>query len=186
MKISIGGIEDTTKFLRSSHTDTALISIRDCDKVSQQDYFGIDNLRTNVGGVWVSYFDDIWAPVHMDYGFCPLTYKQLEAMLEWSNTFDNFRIHCRAGVSRSPAVAFVVACKKLPPKEAIGFLNVDIHCPNPWVIQLGCALLPEKAAAMQKEIGLFMAERDARGLYRQSDEEDPCDGMPERIKQRRA
>lgn len=86
--------------------------------------------------------------------------EHVEAILQFAEDKDNFIICCHAGISRSSATAFVVACAKNDPKEAVKFLNVRKHDPNSLVVKYGSELLgkPEMVEAIQHFKAQMMKE----------------------------
>ena len=50
-------------------------------------------------------------------------------------------VHCAAGVSRSSATAYVIACMTTPPAKAIYMLNPMLHMPNERIVQYGTEIL---------------------------------------------
>jgi len=63
--------------------------------------------------------------------------------IEFAADKDKILVHCWAGVSRSSATAFIVACSRgqNPFEAARTLLNPAIHAPNPLVVALGAEIL---------------------------------------------
>jgi predicted protein tyrosine phosphatase len=65
----------------------------------------------------------------------------IAAILEFAKDKDNFVVSCHAGVSRSSASAFVIACSREDPKEAVKILDKRRHDPNSLIVKYGSELL---------------------------------------------
>lgn len=60
----------------------------------------------------------------------------------------NFEIvSCRAGISRSSAIAYLLACKRTSPEEAIQLLLPSKHFPNELILKYGMEILGEQIFA---------------------------------------
>ncbi|GIW79256.1 MAG: hypothetical protein KatS3mg105_1063 [Gemmatales bacterium] len=61
--------------------------------------------------------------------------------LAWSKGRERLAVACHAGISRSSAVAYVIACSQMPPEQAIKILRPGCHMPNELIVSLGSAIL---------------------------------------------
>lgn len=61
--------------------------------------------------------------------------------LSWSQGRENVIVACAAGVSRSSATAYILACSRLPAQAAINILDRYRHWPNEWVVRFGAEAL---------------------------------------------
>lgn len=67
--------------------------------------------------------------------------EHIQAIIEFAKDKDNLIVCCHAGISRSSASAFVIACSKEDPKEAVKVLDKRKHDPNVSVVKYGSELL---------------------------------------------
>lgn len=71
------------------------------------------------------------------------TLDDVRAACEFAPDSENLMVCCRAGQSRSAAIAFVIGCQRLGPVTACGLLNPKRHIPNSLIINLGTRLLDD-------------------------------------------
>lgn len=69
------------------------------------------------------------------------TADDVRRALDWSAGHQRLVVCCHAGISRSAAVAYVIACRDQPPREALGVLTARWHFPNERIVRLGADLL---------------------------------------------
>lgn len=109
-----------------------VIVVLDSDKVVT------DFVKTTSRSLLVLCFDDI---------VTPLTNKRLptEYMLQQGLAFsegkEKLLISCRAGQSRSTALAYLIDCQERGASEAIKLINPKRHIPNPLIVTSGGTLL---------------------------------------------
>jgi len=73
----------------------------------------------------------------------------VSAALEFAKGAPNVAVHCTAGVSRSSAMAFLVACQMTgDPEEAVKVLDMKSHFPNESIVLLGERLLDKDMEIM--------------------------------------
>ena len=73
------------------------------------------------------------------------TLEDIKSILEWAKTIDEpLLVACRAGISRSAAIAYLVECQKSSPEKAIQVLETRKHSPNELIIKYGIELLGRK------------------------------------------
>ena len=91
-------------------------------------------------------FHDIWLERHAESGRYKLaTQDQIREAIDWSKGKDDILVHCAAGVSRSSATAYVIACASMSPQEAMDrFINKNFHSPNEHIVRLGSEILAEE------------------------------------------
>ena len=102
-------------------------------------------------------FHDIAAPRP---GLTPATVDDIERLLAFARGWTGDRpmlVHCWAGVSRSPAAAYIIACDRAPPgEEARLAANLraaaPFATPNPLLVALADRLL-RRGGAMVEAIG---------------------------------
>lgn len=83
-------------------------------------------------------FDDIERPTK---GGQLVTADQLAQGLEFALGSQRLLVACRAGQSRSAALAYLAACRQQGVSEALKLLDPRRHIPNPLVVSLGAQLL---------------------------------------------
>jgi len=71
------------------------------------------------------------------------TSDDIRAALEFSEESENLMVCCRAGQSRSAAVAFVIGCQRLGSETADRILNAKRHAPNSLIVELGAMLIDD-------------------------------------------
>jgi len=64
--------------------------------------------------------------------------------IAWAEGRDKLLIACHAGVSRSAAFAFLIACKDRPTEQALRILDPAKHRPNDLVVMLGSKALGDR------------------------------------------
>ena len=67
--------------------------------------------------------------------------EHIKSILDYAQGKNKILVHCHAGISRSSAVAYVIACSRMSPEKAIEILNPSIHMPNMRIVRLGAELL---------------------------------------------
>lgn len=94
------------------------------------------------------WFDDIEQPVT---GKQLATSEMIAAGLRFAEGSTRLLVSCRAGQSRSVAVAYLIACQQLGIDAALALLNPTRHVPNRHVVHLGANVLqdPEIEAAFE-------------------------------------
>lgn len=71
------------------------------------------------------------------------TLEDVSEAIEFSRDSEQLLVCCRAGQSRSAALAFVIACQLLGTKNAVPLLNARRHAPNSLIIELGAAVVDD-------------------------------------------
>jgi len=102
-------------------------------------------------------FDDVWLDKHGQQGYILPSKEDVQACLDFVTEHSpaNLLVHCAAGVSRSSATAYLVACTMKPASEAITMLNPMLHMPNERIVQYGTEILGNTDIwrEFQKEFG---------------------------------
>jgi predicted protein tyrosine phosphatase len=83
-------------------------------------------------------FDDI---EHATEGRRLVTSDQVAQGLEFAIGSKRLLVSCRAGQSRSAAMAYLIACRGGSVEVALSLIDPTRHIPNPLVVRLGTALL---------------------------------------------
>jgi predicted protein tyrosine phosphatase len=97
-----------------------------------------EEVRVLAGGVLHLAFDDACFPTGLHRLADRATVQQAIA---WGEGRDKLLIACHAGISRSAALAFLIACTDRPPEQALGLLEPGKHRPNDLVVMLGSKIL---------------------------------------------
>ena len=94
-------------------------------------------------------FDDIGAE---NRGKRAPTSNDVRTAIEFASDSVNLMVCCRAGQSRSAAIAFVIGCQRLGTEPACGLLDPKRHTPNSLIINLGANLIdsPQMLQAFAK------------------------------------
>jgi predicted protein tyrosine phosphatase len=129
------------KLKTEEYLDTSIVSIRDTTREFVNAYNFLDNKTLQYRELFHTYFDDAWCNIHIKYGYKILKSYQLFNILKWAENKSNFCIQCTSGISRSPAIAYLIACKEMSPQKAMSLLNPEIHKPNPLIVKLGAKIL---------------------------------------------
>jgi predicted protein tyrosine phosphatase len=90
---------------------------------------------------------------HLALGFHDITMARNDAIepqpkhiweaLNWASDKQDIYVACRAGVSRSSAIAYLIACTRMTPEQAVLILDPDRHIPNELLIKHGSRILGE-------------------------------------------
>ena len=73
------------------------------------------------------------------------TVDDVRLALQFATDSHRLMVCCRAGQSRSAAMAFVIAYQKMGAETAIGLLNPRRHSPNQLIIDLASAVIDDPA-----------------------------------------
>lgn len=98
------------------------------DSESELNPFVMENARRCL----VLYFDDIERPMQ---GYQHVTSKHIDQAIVFAKDSERLLITCRAGQSRSVALAFVLAFQHFGLPAAIDMLNAKRHIPNQFLIR---------------------------------------------------
>lgn len=137
MNIQIRSAKEAVHELRVRPHHWHLVSLR----TPGEDYKAVDRLMHLTYGNIVREFDDIWEP---DGRRILPTKGDMQAIFDFvdrSVPVNNLLVHCHAGISRSSAMAYVLACREKEPEEAIKMLNPMLHLPNELMIKFGAEML---------------------------------------------
>lgn len=124
-----------------NHRYRYVVSLRDSKKNGAV-YKEIDKFCSkNNKGIISCCFDDVWLPEHEKMGYKLPTKEDVAKILEWARGKNPMTVHCTGGISRSSAIAYLIACLRSSPEEAIKILNPLIHSPNELIVQFGSEIL---------------------------------------------
>ncbi len=136
-KIAIYSLEAIVELVSRKKTNLNIVSIRS-SRMPEDLYKVFEHYPKNFKSIIMEEFDDIESPDDM---FIVPEEEHVKRILEWAKDKNNIAVHCTAGVSRSSAIAYLIACSKMPASEAIKVLNPNFHSPNDLVILHGIKLL---------------------------------------------
>jgi predicted protein tyrosine phosphatase len=141
VNIEIFSAENAVKEIKQHSKKWHVVSLRDCKYGG--DTHNLDGLDEDTKGIFIKKFDDV---SHMKYkmmGYTPPEQSDIEDILNWVKVVQpkNLMVHCWAGVSRSSATAYVIACTIMEPEEAIKLLIPGKHIPNEMIIEYGASIL---------------------------------------------
>ena len=83
-------------------------------------------------------FDDV---DRLPEGRQPFTSDDVASGLVFAVVSDRLLVTCRAGQSRSAAMAYLIACRDQGVEAALNLIDPTRHIPNPLVVRLGAAVL---------------------------------------------
>ena len=135
--IEIFSLAALSGLVTAQGTDYSIVSIRNSN-LPESNYAVFKKYRRNFRNIHVTVFDDIEYPQD---GRAIVEPEQIKLILAWARNRRNIAVHCTAGISRSSAVAYLIACTRMPASDAIGLLDPDRHCPNDLVIYHGIKIL---------------------------------------------
>ena len=163
LNISIHSLEDIGRAIKTHKTDLNIVSIRSSD-CPECEYRVFEEYKGNYSSIVIEEFDDIEFP---DGKLKIVTKANIDRILIWAKGKKNIAVHCTAGISRSSAVAYLIACSRMPASEAIKVLNPNIHSPNALVILSGINILRDRSIYDQYKKWLKVAEeRSGMALLR--------------------
>jgi predicted protein tyrosine phosphatase len=112
-------------------------------------------------------FDDAWTQLHAGWGQTLPSSAQVQAALDWARPRldEPILVHCVAGISRSSAIACLIARCAGDDTEAASILDASRHWPNPRIVQIGVRLLaaPDLPAAISERIPNWPVAGDGHG-----------------------
>jgi predicted protein tyrosine phosphatase len=74
-------------------------------------------------------------------GYVHPTEQHVEDAIHWARGKDDLVVACRAGISRSSAIAYLIQCEEHHPRLATAILTPLRHHPNSLIVKLGSKLL---------------------------------------------
>ena len=135
--ISIFSLDTMIDLITRRRTNYNIVSIRSSN-FPDSEYSAFEEYCHNYKDIITEVFDDIESP---DPGFKVVEPEQIERILNWSKVKKNIAVHCTAGISRSSAIAYLIACTRMPPAKAIRILDGTTHSPNDLVLYYGIKIL---------------------------------------------
>jgi len=144
MNIEIFSAENAAKEVKQHANKWHVISLRD-DKYGT-DHHPMNGLDDRTKDIIIKKVDDVSDRKYESWGYKVPEEEDVQDILDWvkKREIKNLMVHCWAGVSRSSATAYIVACTVMPPEEAIKLLNPDIHIPNELIMLHGANILDDR------------------------------------------
>jgi len=141
MKPKICSHRAAAEFLHDNpKTHDVILIVNNGTRYDNEDH--LSAIRRNANRVCELMFDDI--EFHRD-NHRMVDESQVQEAIHFAAGKDNLVVTCTAGMGRSAALAYVVACSKMDPAEAVTILDPDRHTPNEKVIFLGNGLVDAPA-----------------------------------------
>jgi len=141
INITIFSLGEITKRIKEKPTGFNIVSIRSSD-ISPAKYDVFDKYRSNYRDIIIECFDDIKAPQD---GFITPMKEHIRRILKWAMDKENIVVHCTAGISRSSAIAYLIACQMSSPKQALKVFDPLKHCPNRLILNIGVEVLGDES-----------------------------------------
>ena len=86
-------------------------------------------------------FDDVVAAATTSKR--PPTISDIRKTMDFATNSENLLVSCRAGQSRSVAIAFLIAFQQMGSAAALSLLNPKRHSPNSLIVKLGEQLVDD-------------------------------------------
>lgn len=134
MEIAIRGYLAASKLIVEQPSSWDCIAIIDSDSQPHP------KLQDYARRVLVLKFDDIETPAAPKV--LP-TKDHIENALSFAQESERLIVSCRAGQSRSAAVAYLIAAQDSNPRQALEILDSERHRPNSQIIDLGSSLIDQ-------------------------------------------
>jgi predicted protein tyrosine phosphatase len=128
------------------------------EKVKSYLHLRFDDINHNPGPPWI-----------------PPAQEHIEKALEFAKDKTKIVVACHAGVSRSSAIAYMIASRVWGTEEALSILKPGTHWPNPTLIQIGQQMFPT-----ERIMPTVIEWCDKNSIFLLTDDETPlCDEPPE-------
>ena len=82
-----------------------------------------------------------FSDINDEKGLFPPECEDVQSAIEFSENRERVVFHCLEGVSRSSALAYVVACAERGPDKALSILDFNLHWPNLLIVRIGAKIL---------------------------------------------
>lgn len=136
MQITIAGHRRASKILEENPNQLDVIFISSPDATyAVQGSAIIEGLAKNCCKLL---FHDISIPRG---DMIPATKEDVQKALDFAKGKEKILVTCQAGVSRSSAIAYLVAASEVGAKEAFSVLNPEVHMPNSLIVRHGAFIL---------------------------------------------
>jgi len=148
MNIMIGSVMDALRATANNKNINLVSIFSGRDKKRLLDLHGIDfdeEMKDCTNMLRLS-FDDVFG-MEEDSP----SKEDVRKAIEWCKDRKNVMVHCFAGMSRSSALAYVIACSQMPVDHALQVINLKVHCPNDLIVSLGSDILGNKKMVKKLE-----------------------------------
>ena len=159
--IAIFSLDDMLQEIYFNRTDWNIVSIRDSDHATIL-YQDFDDCKNNYREIIVETFDDIVGESDVLHR---ADAEQVRRILEWSEGKNKIAVHCHMGISRSSAIAYLIACTRMPVKKALEILDPSIHEPNRHIVYLGASILGRESVYRECMDWLELADKRLKKTY---------------------
>ena len=159
--IAIFSLDDMLQEIYFKKTDWNIVSIRDSDHAAIL-YQDFDDCRRNYREIISETFDDIIGESDVLHR---ADAEQVRRILEWSERKGKIAVHCHMGISRSSAIAYLIACTRMPVKKALEVLDSSMHYPNRHIVFLGASILGRESVYRECMDWLEVADKKLKETY---------------------
>jgi len=143
--ITIWSLGNIARTITEVPTVFNIVSIRSSN-IPQKEYGAFEKYRRNYKDITIEFFDDIRIPVD---GHITPSQESIGRILKWAEKRKHIAVHCTAGISRSSAIAYLIACQRTSPKHAVKILDPAKHSPNLLILNLGAEILGNKSVSTE-------------------------------------
>lgn len=152
-QIEIYSLTKVLILIATKKTNYNIVSIRDPEDADEIHQI-FKRYKENYQSVFPAIFDDIQFAIK---GYTAPDEGKIKDILEWSRNKNNLLVHCNAGISRSSAIAYLIACTQKEPAEAIKVLDPAMHWPNRLIVEIGSKVLgnPEIIQTLNEKYDLI-------------------------------
>lgn len=138
MQITIAGHRRASEILENNPKELDVIFISSPDATyAVQGSSKIEGLAKNCCKLL---FHDISMPRG---DMSPPKKEDVKKALDFAKGKEKLLVCCQAGISRSSAIAYLIAAAEVGPKEAFSVLNPEVHQPNSLIVRHGAFILGE-------------------------------------------
>jgi len=143
MKIEIFSAQNAARELKSHRNRWHVVSLRDAPNSMGLHLHPVTPYEDCAKSIIIKYFDDISDTKYEMSGYVAPKREDILDIFDWVDKEDpkNLMVHCFAGVSRSSAVAYLIAYRKFGPKRANKVIDSKLHRPNSLVLDLGMSIM---------------------------------------------
>lgn len=138
MQITIAGHRRASEILEAAPNELDVIFISSPDAVYAVE--GSAKIEGLAKECCTLLFNDISVPRGE---MIPAKREDVQRALDFAKGKDKILISCQAGVSRSSAIAYLVAAQEVGITEAFNVLNPVVHMPNSLIVRHGAFILGE-------------------------------------------
>lgn len=136
MEITIAGHRRAAEILEASPNQIDVIFISSPDAVYAVE--GSSKIEGLAKECCTLLFNDVSQPIGNK-----VTAKKedVQKALDFAKNKEKILVSCQAGVSRSAAIAYLIAAQEAGVNEAFSVLNPEVHMPNSLIIRHGAFIL---------------------------------------------